>query len=282
METKTVAVILDYCGGRKTDTLYETLAESNKDFDIQVLDNASPRDVSRYVTVANPQNSFIGGGICDCLDLAERKGAEFLFYVSNDIELIRTPSIKHFEALAVSDESIVLVGVSLTNDSYQASRYPWMVDNGGDPDRIVPHYDPVCCLIRISFVRAFGGFPRSLGGWGYDWEFASYARFRGRKILVSNTALVRHIGDPSLSQEALGINFSKFTEMVRVYDDIYGDYRLLLAWHVAQEVPELRYQFGQHQQIEGSMHKRRLSDERILRLLEQTQSQLPFGLHRRV
>jgi hypothetical protein len=259
MRAKTLPVILEYCGGVRTDKLYEALAAANSGYDIMVLDNASPRNSSRYVTVRNSVNSFVGGGLRDCLDMAEQGGAEYLFFISNDIELIRVPSIEHFETLATVDESVVVVGVAITEDSVpQAQSYPWMVDRGSNLDRTVPHYDPLCCLIRLEFVRYFGGFPPSSGGWGYDLEFASYARFAERKIIVSDTALIRHEGNPRLSQESLGISFSKFDEMKDIYAATYGDYRLLLAWCMSHELPELRYLFGAEV---GTAPKRKLSDQ---------------------
>lgn len=271
---KTVPVILEYCGGKRTDALYEALCRSNRCHDIEVLDNASPRDQSRYVTVRNLHNSFVGGGIRDCIALAERKGAEYLFFICNDIQLIRVPNIEYFESLAARDESVVLVGAAITEDSHQAGIYPWMVNRRGKCDRISYHYDPLCCLIRISFIREFGGFPPSEGGWGYDWEFASYARFRRRKLIISDSAVIHHEGDASLSQA----NAKKWYEMRRIYDELYGDYRLLLAWQISGYVPGLKYQFGLRPG--PALHKRRLSDEQLQVVLECMQNEITFDRYR--
>jgi hypothetical protein len=273
MHCRTLPIILEYCGGEKTDLLFEKISASNREYPLQVLDNASPGNASRYITVRNQHNSFIGGGLCDCLDLAEKHGADFLFFISNDIEIIRVPLIRQFESLAVLDKSVAVIGASITSDSLQAKQYPWMIDNGSLQDRMVRHYDPLCCLIRISFVRAFGGFPLSVAGWGYDWELASYARFCSRKILVSDKALIRHDGNPQLSNKTLGESFNKWDEMAKIYDGIYGDYRLLFAWQISQYIPELHLQFGP--QLEEHSAKRRLSDKEIRNALTRMREEIP-------
>jgi hypothetical protein len=269
---RTLPIILEYCGGERTDRLYERMSAFNQSYEIHVLDNASPHTLSRYVTTRNSINSFIGGGLCDCLDFAERRGAEFLFFVSNDIELVREPSIEHFESVAASDPSAALVGVSITGDSAQARVYPWMINQGENGDRIVPHYDPLCCLIRIEFIRRFGGFPPSKGGWGYDWEMASYAKFRNLKIICSDTALIRHLGDRHLSYQALGNGFNKWEEMKQIYNQRYGDYRLLLAWRISRQIAELEIQFGE---VPRSANKTGLTDADREGALNKMRNEIP-------
>jgi hypothetical protein len=154
MSTNTTAVILEYCGGSHTDELYETFRSANPDIAIHVLDNASPNNRSRYVTTRNRINSHIGGGLVDSIRLAERDRAQFLFFIVNDIEIVRVPSIAHFESLATQDNSVVLVGASITRETGQAEPYPWMVNQGASEERVVPHCDPLCCLFRLDFIRA--------------------------------------------------------------------------------------------------------------------------------
>lgn len=274
MRRNTLPVILDYCGGTRTDALYEMLSEYNKEYSIRILDNASPRNSSRHVTHRNAYNTFIGGGIRDSLMLAEKEGATFLFFVSNDLEFIRMPSIEYFESLALADDSIVLVGASITEDSRQAAQYPWMVNKGLIANRIVPHYDPLCCLIRLEFIRDFGGFPRSRGGWGYDWEMATYARYRSKKILTSDSALIQHAGDSGASGEALGPHFDKFREMKRIYNRRYGDYRLLLSWRLSGIMLELQYQFSEGAGVGD--RTRQLGTDELARVLLQLKKESLF------
>jgi len=265
-------VILEYSGGRRTDELYEKLAEANPDYKINVLDNASPGNFSSYITHQNAKNSWVGGGIIDCLDLAEAEGAEYLFFVANDIELINVPNISRFETLADCDERIVLVGAAITPDTTQARAYPWMVRRSSNCDRVVPHSDFLCCLIRIPFVRQFGGFPPSKGGWGYDWEFASYARFQQRSILIADHAVIRHTSPEP------GDNEEKMLEMKAVYTQLYGDYRVLHAWRLSRQISEVTRVF-ETKSSSGLSSKCRLAADQIgtaLRLLEdQLSSEVP-------
>jgi hypothetical protein len=272
MKSKTTAVILEYCGGSHTDALYEALRSANPDTPIHVLDNASPRNRSRYVTTRNRSNSHIGGGLIDCIRLAERERAEFLFFIVNDIDMIRVPSIAHFEALATQDNSVVLVGASITQETGQAVPYPWMVNQGRNEDRVVPHCDALCCLFRLDFIRGFGGFPPSKSGWGYDLQFACFARFRDKKIIVSDTGMIHHAGDPKgtfLTRRKQG---RKLAEMKKVYDALLGDHRLLDAWRTNEVIPELLMQFGPERSTESGP---KLDDMQRQRAVEHLLQQIP-------
>jgi hypothetical protein len=78
-------VILEYCGGARTDALHEKLSTWNPAHTIRVLDNASPACRATCVTDHNLVNSFIGGGIKDCLALAKKEACRYVLIVMNDI-----------------------------------------------------------------------------------------------------------------------------------------------------------------------------------------------------
>lgn len=195
MPKKICCVILDYCGGSRTDRLYEKISESNPTYQVYVLDNASPHGKSKYVTNTNAQNSGIGGGIIDCLSLARSSGAKYLFFLANDIELLTEIDLHHVAAVLRSHPNVIQLGASLTINSDQSRHYPWMVSTGEYTNRIVPHSDILCCAINIEFIDSFGGFPQSRGGRGYDWEIAYQANLGGAQIIIADYFIIRHANE---------------------------------------------------------------------------------------
>lgn len=220
---RTTVVILDYCGGARTDALYCAVADANPTYQVCVLDNASPVARSQYVSHSNVANTYIGGGIRDCIRLAEEQSSEYLLFIANDITFRSAINIAHGEALLRRMHMVVQLGCAITRESSQAGAYPWMVRR---PERgalrAVPHCDLLCCFLRLSFIRSFGGFPPSKGGWGYDWELAFQARERKRKIVVMDECVIHHSGYSWCSDLALGATFDKYAEMAALYSERYG------------------------------------------------------------
>src|SRR5437899_1159493 len=155
----TFTIILDYCGSERTDRLVEDLRRWNPGYPINVLDNASPRHPCRYCTHKNYVNTNVGGGINDCLRLADEAGARFLLFIVNDAECVTPVRIAHFERLIREDSRIVQVSAAITVDTDQARNYPWMVHEGCGKDRIVPNADFLISMLDTQFVSGFGGFP---------------------------------------------------------------------------------------------------------------------------
>lgn len=245
---KLYPVILEFCGGDATDSLYEHLAMWNPKYSISVLDNCSPHNCSRYVTHRNTVNAYIGGGIRSCIKLAEEAGSRYLLFIANDVEPVTVLRIDHLEEMIESDTNIVQLGVSLTLDSDKISYYPWMANHGKAENRVVPHCDLLCCILRLDFVRDFGGFPDSKSGWGYDLEIAYHANVREKRILIADEYTVRHAGDTARSDFALGKRFNKLKELKEIYAPRYGDFehlmsRLLLPYRVDEGMSE--YHMGE-------------------------------------
>jgi hypothetical protein len=225
-------VILEYCGGRRTDALYERLSLWNPGYTIRVLDNASPACRAAHITDRNLLNSFIGGGIKDCMTLARKEACRFVLIVMNDVELLTPLDISSFEEIMEADASIVQIGTALTGDSPQTRGYPWMARLTPNRIRRVPHCDLLCSMLRLDFVEAFCNFPDSKGGWGYDFEIACQALERFRTIVICDRSLARHRGESWRSRMALGSNFDKDEEMQQVYAGRFRDCHKILnaAW----------------------------------------------------
>ncbi|MEO8361497.1 MAG: hypothetical protein ABI672_15800 [Vicinamibacteria bacterium] len=219
---KTAFVVLEYCGGDRTDALYRKLAGWNKDATIYVLDNASPTNRAKSATHRNRVNSYVGGGIRECIELAESMGASYVFYCANDVNFQGSLDIATFQRVMDDDPSVVLFSCSLTADSHQARVFPWMVQRAGGSVRQVRAIDPLCCLMRLDFIRGFGGFPESRGGWGFSAELAFHARTQGKKIYVSDTCAVGHTTAGSGLVGERGAKISKATEAAQVYANRYG------------------------------------------------------------
>ena len=220
----TFAIILDYCGGSKTDKLYEQLKAWNPDTRIHILDNASPSEKSRYITHQNRMNSFIGGGIKDCISLAKENKSKFLLFITNDIRLLNKIYLKSLERIMFSNPDMVQLSVSLTPSSDK--NYPWMFNQGRNELREVHHSDFLFTLLRLSFIEDFGGFPDSKSGWGYDWEFGYHAHHRKKMIVISDQFLIEHLGNRE--------NVSwKHEEMCKIYNAKYGDYRKIFQYDMA-------------------------------------------------
>ena len=146
----TFVIILDYCGGSRTDRLYEQLAQNNPQTDIFILDNASPDNKSLYVSHQNQENSFIGGGIKDCIRLAIKSHKQFLLFITNDIKIKRQIPLWHLEKVMLEKDDVVQVSASLTESS-DKTYYPWMINKRSRTLRKVPHADFLFCCIRLLF-----------------------------------------------------------------------------------------------------------------------------------
>jgi GT2 family glycosyltransferase len=219
---RTAFVILEYCGGARTDALHRQLSAWNPRDRILVLDNASPADHASSVTHRNPVNTYVGGGIRDCVALAEAQGASYVFYCTNDVEILDPLVIADFERVAESDPSVAVVSCSLSADTGQARLFPWMIRRPDSGLRRVRFADPICCLIRLEFLRSFGGFPPSHGGWGYSSEMAYHARRRDLKIYVQDRCAIRHPKGSGTITTTEGVLVSKAQEASRVYAQRYG------------------------------------------------------------
>lgn len=215
-DSKTFAVILDYCGGGRTDRLYEKIAADNPGRAIHLLDNASPRLRSKHATHRNEVNTYIGGGIRDCVALAERRGCAFLFFVVNDIKALDALRIADFEELMGRDDDVVQVSAALTGGSDKVQFAPHMTSRG-TAARIVPHANLLACLLRLDFIAGFGGFPESKSGWGYDLDIAYRAARLGKKIVVSDRCRIEHANTVRTMRLESGLVLDKAAEMESVY-----------------------------------------------------------------
>jgi hypothetical protein len=217
---KTQTVILEYCGGDATDRLFSSIQSWNPGRSIDVLDNASPRNRCTCVTIQNPKNTYIGGGILDCYRLAEARTCDNLFFIVNDVTPASPIIIEQFEATFAANPEVVQLTAAVTNDSKpQADIYPWMVSQRRDEVRLIPHADLLCCMIRMKFIESFGAFPMSQTGWGYDWEIAHQARLQNLKIAVADWSIIEHRdGDNSLGPTS---RRNKIGEMLSVYKTRY-------------------------------------------------------------
>src|SRR5262245_38948338 len=226
-------VILEYCGGSRTDALHEKLSTWNPAYTIRVLDNASPSCRSARITDQNRVNSFIGGGIRDCLALAKIEGYRYVLIVMNDVELLTPLDISLFEKIMEADSRIVQLGSALTEDSLQSRVYPWMARLTQDQIRQVPLCDLLCCMLRLDFIEAFCNFPDSKSGWGYDVEIAYRAFENLKTIVICDWSLARHSDESRASRIALGSDFDKSKEMNEVYGQRFGspDLTLDAVWN---------------------------------------------------
>jgi hypothetical protein len=227
METQ--VVILEYCGGSVTDDLYSGLTRWNPRRSIAVIDNASPRNRCTCITHQNSHNTYIGGGLQDCIRLAEAQGSDFLFFVANDICPQSPIDINRFECAMSDNRCVVQVGAAVTPTSDKANCYPWMVAQNGRDTRPVPHCDLLCCILRLSFIREFGGFPPSRSGWGYDWDIAYQAACRGRVVMISDLDIISHHGGDAGGVPVAGCEEDKRAEMLAVYADRYPNIRMKIA-----------------------------------------------------
>jgi hypothetical protein len=179
-------------------------------------------------------NSYVGGGIIDCLNLAACSQAPYLFVVMNDVKLRSRIDIASFENLMTQDRDLVQIAASVTSETDKSSIYPWMVHQEPRSVRIVPHSDILCCLLRRNFIDSFGGFPLSRSGWGYDLELSYQAFLQRKKIAICDEALIEHDGDRQNTLRTL-VNWN---EMRQVYQPRYGDFiaalRTVIPTHYAR------------------------------------------------
>jgi hypothetical protein len=214
---RTYVAILEYCGGVQTDRLYRQMARWNPEYAICVLDNASPRNRCHCITVQNETNTFIGGGIVDCLRLAEQNGASYLFLIMNDVKPLTPLDVRFFEGVLDERDNVVQIAPAVA----RPSGYPWMMWQPGGLLRHVPHSDIFCSMFRLEFIRCFGGFPKSKGAWGYDWEIAYHSRWQGKTILMSDSRIVDHT--TRIQMEA-GTGTDRAIEMDTIYRERYADF----------------------------------------------------------
>jgi hypothetical protein len=225
-DMRTVLVVLEYCGGERTDELFGQLQSWNPGARMFVLDNASPIKRASCVTHRNTVNSYVGGGINDCIHLAQAEGARYLFFCANDIKILNRLDIAEFQSVADLDPLVVQFSCSVTPNSTQATNFPWMVRRHGGAIRRVRQADLVCCLIRLDFLTTFGGFPLSKGGWGYSAELAFHAKLQGRKIYVNDRCTFQHLARKRVMVTESGETVDKSTEVARIYSRRYGDWLL--------------------------------------------------------
>jgi hypothetical protein len=218
---QTYVAILEYCGGEQTDRLHHQLSTWNPQYEVNVLDNASPRNRCRCVSVQNLENSYVGGGIRDCLALAERDGAEYLFLTMNDVIPITPIEIGYFQELMSSCPQTVQVSCALTAASANANNFHWMVWRRGGGIRQVPHSDILCLILHIGFIKSFGGFPASKSGWGYDREIAYQSHLQRKVQLISDRHVIAH---SARQQPELGTSAEKEEELRSAYRSRYNDF----------------------------------------------------------
>lgn len=212
-------VILEYCGGEKTDALFKQIQSTNPDYEVAVLDNASPTNRCSVTTHQNKVNTNVGGGLLDCFNLASVKGFEYVMVFTNDIS-IRTVDIAELQNKMDSDKSIIQTSLALTRQSSQR-HYPWMQKNRAGDFRRVHHSDIVASMMRVDFLKSID-FPKSTAGWGYDWQIGYEAMLSDKKIFISNNHVCHH--PASLTEEQQKV---KRMEMGRVYGRLYGGLRTL-------------------------------------------------------
>ncbi|TKG94393.1 hypothetical protein EYV94_14030 [Puteibacter caeruleilacunae] len=222
MKKDIFCVILDYCGGLETDNLYEKLSAWNPEYNIEILDNASPENKSRNISITSSANSGIGGGIKDCINQCKSRGSRYLLFITNDIVPITKIDFELMANVMMYNDGVALVSPSLSLDS-DKPYYPWMTCQKKGENRVVPHADFLCCLFDTQIIDSFGGFPDSRSGWGYDWEFAYHSRSQNKRMVVCDSMIIKHL------EENLNpiIEMQKQIELKRIYDQRYGDYRKL-------------------------------------------------------
>ncbi|MGB5820425.1 MAG: hypothetical protein WBG90_13155 [Saonia sp.] len=217
-------MILDYCGGTQTDELFRRLSKWNSNFRINLLDNSSPTNKSKFITHQNDINSGVGGGIKDCIKLAMDDNKKYLMFITNDIVPITKIDFLHLIHIMKHNPDVVQVSASLTKNS-DKKYYPWMINVGNKDNRIVRHADLLCCLLDLSFLQSFGGFPESNSGWGYDWEIGYQARLKKKKIVICDQYKIKHV--EKTNSDSHHMRQQKMMELKEVYNMRYGDYRIL-------------------------------------------------------
>jgi hypothetical protein len=241
---RTYTTILEYCGGDRTDRLHRQLGDWNPKHSISVLDNASPRNRCHCITHQNTTNSFIGGGIIDCVKLAEHHGAEYILLVMNDTVPCAPLHIDAFETILDARPEVVQISCALTKTSPITRIYPWMAWHAGWGVRPVPISDMVFSIFRLDFLRSFGGFPLSKGAWGYDRDLSYHALRQNKTILISDQHVVSHAptGPPPVGTRA-----EKKREMLAIYEPRYPDFDAT----VGEVVRELQTRYGVRRSAES-------------------------------
>ncbi|PRX55255.1 glycosyltransferase family 2 protein [Flagellimonas meridianipacifica] len=226
MMDKVFCVILDYCGGSRTDKLFLKLSKWNPNFKIHILDNDSPSNKSNYITHQNKFNSGVGGGIVDCISLAKLNNSKYILFIANDILPVTRIDFQHLLEIIECNSDVIQISTSLTKNS-DKKYYPWMYNRGNKDNRIVRHADLLCSLLRIDFIDSFGGFPKSRSGWGYDWEISYQAKLQRKKIVVCDYYRVKHLDE----KKSTTVWNKKLEEVIEIYNKRYGDYRLIMPFN---------------------------------------------------
>ncbi len=229
MNNRIFSVILDYCGGKQTDLLYEKLSEWNPNFLIHILDNASPHNKSKYITHQNTKNTGIGGGLKDCVSLAKQHKCRYVLIITNDIHFQNKLDITYFDELVKEYPDIVQAGVSLTKNS-DKRYYPWMINKGKRENRLVHHSDILCCVMDIKFIEDYGGFPDSWSGWGFDWELGYQACLNDKKIVICDVFKIKHVNEKRENDQVIWN--MKLSELQKVYNERYGSYKKITPFKI--------------------------------------------------
>ncbi|MEW4924693.1 hypothetical protein [Algibacter sp. 2305UL17-15] len=224
MKNEIFCIILDYCGGVRTNILYKKLTKWNPGFKIHVLDNASPENKCDFITHQNKINSGVGGGIRDCIKLAREYGSKYVMFIANDIVPVTKIDIGHLMEIMEFNDDVVQISASLTKNS-DKKYYPWMTNMDNGDNRLVHHADLLCSILDLDFIESFGGFPESKSGWGYDWEIGYQAKIKNKKIVISDLYRIKHVNDiKNNSSETWNI---KLQELKRVYNKRYGNFNVI-------------------------------------------------------
>jgi glycosyltransferase involved in cell wall biosynthesis len=217
---KTIGILLEYCGGTRTDRLVANL-RNTLSLPVYVLDNASQKNCCSCATHRNKSNSGVGGGVSDAFRLAESMKAKIILFCTNDVEIVDPSDIPELVDYIESDGEVVQIGASITPESQNAQLYPWMVKHENSSVRKVIHCDLLLCAVRIDFIKSYGWFPSSRGGYGYDWELAYHVDRNKKKILVHDRVTVKHHATLP-DEEAAQSHFAREQEQYRVYGLRYG------------------------------------------------------------
>jgi hypothetical protein len=209
---KVFPVILEYCGGEQTDKLYHQLSFQNPNYTINVLDNASEHNKCNVISHQNEVNTYTGGGILDCIELAKNHKAEYLLYFANDLQFEQI-DIAELEKAMDNDADIVHLSLTLTHDS--SIPWSWMKRQGKGL-RQVCHSDLLASMIRLDFVTSLQ-FPKSKSGWGYDFQIGYEALLQDKKVVMCDDYSVLHINTDSEL-----VSKQKRAEMDEIYYKKYG------------------------------------------------------------
>ncbi len=183
----------------------------------------------------------MGGGIKDCISLANQNGCRYVLLITNDIHFQNKLDITHFEDLLKEYPDIVQVGVSLTKNS-DKRYYPWMINQGNKENRLVHRSDIFCCVLDTQFIDEFGSFPDSLSGWGYDWEVRYQAPLQNKKIVICDLFTIKHVNEKKNSDQEIWN--TKLAELRKAYDQRYGSHQRITPFCLNQNYKSFSQRAG--------------------------------------